>query len=236
MAIASPSQDGHRPPDGGDHRVGVEGPSCAQVRNGPGSAGTPHSLLQQLMATMVPLAILLAGFQTVVHELWVDHHHYWGEISFWYHYGALALCYLLGLHWARHRRVLGALQAALQAAAIMTLVTVILTYVGIAVGICVAGIAEALLPRSGAGWLAVVVVPSLAGMAWGLAVGALANRFLDAGDLPADWLRLHAVWGAVAGPAMLWYALAAPSSYAATLTTAIATLALSVLTSWSLQR
>src|SRR5262249_27123106 len=74
----------------------------SELRSGeerPGLGRPPHSLLQQLMATMVPLAILLAGFQTVVHELWVDHHHYWGEISFWYHYGALALCYLLGLHW-----------------------------------------------------------------------------------------------------------------------------------------
>src|SRR5262249_29249078 len=154
---------------------------------------------------------------------------------FWYHYGSLAVCYLFGLHWTEHRRILSAARASLVAAAIMTVVTVILTYAGIMVGMVVAGLFMVLFPGDAAFWALFTVVPGLAGMAWGVAAGILAHGLSAGSDFPRGWLRLHGLWGAVAGPPMLFSAMAPAPPYVPALTTAAATLALTVASGWGLR-
>jgi len=214
----------------------LAGGVAAQVGKGPSVTSAARSLAARLASTMLPMVVLLAAFAAVEPQLAVPGRlRSNGEIFFWFHYGALALCYLFGLHWTEHRRILSAARASLVAAAIMTIVTVILTYVGIVTGMIVAGVFLALLPPD-AVFAVFIIVPGLAGMAWGAAAAILAHGLSAGSDFPSGWLRLHGLWGAVAGPPMLFSAMAPVPLYVPALTTAATTLALTVVSWWWLWR
>jgi hypothetical protein len=202
-------------------------------------AGVPcawRSLASRLAATILPLAPLLLGSIAIEPLLTASRRAPPGFTSFWYCYGALALCYAFGLHWTEHRRILWAAGAAMLAAAIMAFVTVALTFAGIATGIAAALIFVTLMtPDAGIAAL-FILVPGLAGMAWGVAVAHLARRFVTGGDVPTDWLRLHVLWGAVAGPPMLFSTVPPVSPYVPALVTTVATLSLTVVSWWRLRR
>jgi len=198
--------------------------------------GAWRPLSTRLAATMLPLVLLLVGFAVIEPRLALGGRNHPGFTSFWYHYGALALCYMFGLHWTENRRIVAASVSAMLAAVTMTLTTVILTPVGIATGFVAAVIFVAVL-RSDAGAIAsFIVVPGLAGMAWGIVAAIVAHGFVAGGEFPRGWLRLHGWWGAVAGPPMLWSALAVPFPHAPAATTAVATLSLTLVSWWWLQR
>lgn len=180
---------------------------------------------------MLALAPLLAAFAAIEPQLVVGGRDL-GFPSFWYHAGALAFCYLLGLHWTEYRQILSASAMAALTAAIMTFATFVLTFAGAATGIIAAVIFIRFLPAD-AGVLALfVVVPGLAGVAWGLVLGHVAHRFVAGVDVPPGWLRLHALWGALAGPPMLYSAIAPHPPYIAAFTTTVAVLALTIVSWW----
>jgi hypothetical protein len=194
------------------------------------------ALSRRLAATMLPLALLLADFAAIEPRFALGGRNPPVFTSFWYHYGALALCYMFGLHWTEQRRIVRATVAAMLAAATMTLVTVILTFVGIATGIATAVVFIALLHSAAGFYASFVVVPGLAGTAWGIAVAIVAHRLSGGSEFPEGWLRLHGWWGVVAGPLMLWSTLAVPFPGAPALATTAATLSLTLLSWWWIRR
>jgi hypothetical protein len=185
---------------------------------------------------MLPLALLLVGLAVIEPRLALGGRNPPGFTSFWYHYDALALCYLFGLHWTERRRILWAAGAAILAAVIMTVSTVVLTFVGLVTGFIAALGFLAHLPSDAGVVAPYIVIPAFAGMAWGIVVAIVAHGFVAGGEFPRGWLALHGWWGAVAGPPMLWSALAVPFPHAPAVTTTVATLLLTLVSWWWLRR
>lgn len=197
--------------------------------------GAWRPVAARLASTMLPLALLLLGFAALEPHLAAGGRRLPEFTSFWYHYGALAFCYLLGLHWTERRRILWAAGAATLAAVIMMVSTVVLTFVGLVAGFIAALGFWVHLPVDAGVVASYIAVPSFAGMTWGIVVAIVAHGLVFGGELPRGWLALHGWWGVVAGPPMLWSALAVPFPHATAVTTTVSTLSLTLVSWWWLR-